>query len=87
MAGKKHPILTVLAILGVVVLVLGATMSIACQFGDLIESFLKRGFDAKDSSRMIPGHGGLLDRCDSLMLGAPIVLLYSILRDNPLFNS
>jgi phosphatidate cytidylyltransferase len=62
------------------VLVFGAPLAAACQIGDLIESFLKRGFGVKDSGRLIPGHGGILDRCDGLMMGAPVVYLLSLLR-------
>ncbi|MFO8073761.1 MAG: phosphatidate cytidylyltransferase [Polyangia bacterium] len=57
---------------------LGVPLAIACQLGDLIESFIKRGFGAKDSGKLIPGHGGLLDRCDGLLLGAPVVYLFSL---------
>ncbi len=56
-------------------LLLAVPVAVAGQVGDLVESTLKRGAGMKDSSNLLPGHGGMLDRVDSLLLGAPVFWL------------
>jgi phosphatidate cytidylyltransferase len=57
------------------VILWSGVLAITGQFGDLVESALKRGADVKDSGTLLPGHGGLLDRIDSLLLAAPVFWL------------
>jgi len=57
---------------------LGLLVSIFGQFGDLIESLLKRNMGVKESGRLIPGHGGVLDRIDSIVFAGIVVYLYYI---------
>lgn len=60
-------------------IVIGIIVGVIGQVGDLIESLLKRDAEVKDSSALIPGHGGVFDRFDSLIFVAPVVYLYLFL--------
>ncbi|MBF0177147.1 MAG: phosphatidate cytidylyltransferase [Magnetococcales bacterium] len=57
------------------ILLLGLILSLVGQWGDLAESMVKRESNVKDSGSLIPGHGGLLDRLDSLLLATPVLNL------------
>ncbi|HBU48264.1 MAG TPA: phosphatidate cytidylyltransferase [Myxococcales bacterium] len=57
----------------------GLTMGVLTPMGDLAESLLKRAADVKDSGRIIPGHGGVLDRIDALLFGFPITYMFALL--------
>lgn len=58
---------------------LSVVVAVFATFGDLVESLIKRTVGVKDSGHILPGHGGILDRIDSLLLVAPAVLIYLLL--------
>ena len=62
------------------VILLAAAMSVFAQVGDLAESMLKRNRGVKDSSGILPGHGGLLDRIDGILFAIPVLYIYMTVR-------
>ena len=61
------------------IILVGLLISIICQIGDLFFSFLKRKSKVKDTGNFFPGHGGVLDRLDSIFLGLPFGFIFLIL--------
>ncbi|AWK85766.1 phosphatidate cytidylyltransferase [Azospirillum thermophilum] len=66
-AGAAQPLLALLV---------AAMSAVVAQAGDLFESAVKRRYDIKDSGHLIPGHGGILDRIDGLLVAAPVLALF-----------
>jgi phosphatidate cytidylyltransferase len=64
-------------------LLLAAALSVASQLGDLFESAVKRHFNVKDSSHLIPGHGGLMDRLDGFVAAVVLAAIFGLLRGGP----
>ena len=70
---------------GGTIAVIALLLSVLAQLGDLLESWVKRRFGAKDASNLIPGHGGVLDRLDGMLTAAPALVAVVLLTKGGIF--
>jgi phosphatidate cytidylyltransferase len=70
----------------ITMLALSAFIGALSQIGDLVESWFKRYFEVKDTGNIIPGHGGLLDRVDGLLMAAFVVFIIELLSQDGIFK-
>ncbi len=60
-------------------IILAGSISLGCQLGDILFSYLKRKANLKDTGKILPGHGGILDRIDGMIIGIPFGLLFLLI--------
>ena len=65
--------------------ILGAAFAVIAQFGDFLESGIKRKFGVKDSGNIIPGHGGIMDRMDGFVTTTPLFVVISVINGGEFF--